>query len=94
MSLIFELIRLFASTSVALVCGRKRWGVKAGTSLGLLFAIGGLSYAADTGVPNDSLTPGAVASHDPAVVCAPGYARSQRLYRIDRRAYWEEVREG
>jgi hypothetical protein len=91
MRLIFAFIRLCASTSARLVCGRNRWGVKASTSLGVLFAIGGLCYAADTAVPNDSLTPGAVASRDPTIVCTPGYARSQRLYRIDRRAYWEEV---
>jgi hypothetical protein len=31
-------------------------------------------------MPDPELTPGAVADTDPAIVCAPGYSRSHRVW--------------
>jgi hypothetical protein len=45
----------------------------------------------EAAIPDDRLTPGVVASTDDAEVCAPGYARSQRLYENDREAFWRVV---
>src|SRR5216684_7422473 len=60
--------------------------------LAVLGTIALLSTALGAGVAmDDSLTPGAIVSADPAVVCAPSYARSQRLYDTDRDAYWRTV---
>ena len=36
---------------------------------------------ADPAMPDPALTPGAVATTDPAVICAPGYARAHRTWR-------------
>lgn len=49
------------------------------------------SYGAGAADPDDNLTPGAIVSTDPDVVCAPGYARAQRLYDTDRETYRRTV---
>lgn len=38
-------------------------------------------------VPDNKLTPGAVASSDPAIICQLGYSQNQRLHDHDRAAY-------
>ena len=38
-------------------------------------------------LPDAKLTPGAVATSDPAIICQPGYSQSQRLHDHDRAAY-------
>jgi hypothetical protein len=45
-------------------------------SMPLLMAFGGSSPT----MPDPRLTPGAVADTDPAIICAPGYSRSHRVW--------------
>jgi hypothetical protein len=59
----------------------------------VLFCAGALTSPAIAGadgdptVPDNRLTPGALTSSDPAVVCHAGYSREHRLYGSDRSAY-------
>ncbi|MBF6560528.1 MAG: hypothetical protein IVW56_09575 [Candidatus Binataceae bacterium] len=57
----------------------------AGTAVAALFLI--------AASPSAVLTPGAVATSDPDVICHRGYSSTQRLYRTDRAAYWRLRRE-
>ena len=43
--------------------------------------------AGDPTVPDNRLTPGAITTSDPAVVCHVGYSREHRGYESDRSAY-------
>jgi hypothetical protein len=54
---------------------------------GALVSPGIAGAAGDPTAPDNRLTPGALTSSDPAVVCHPGYSREHRLYQSDRSAY-------
>lgn len=71
-----------SSAGCTTAVGRYCWG----GAFVLLIAMGATASA--QAVPDPKLTPGAVASTDLAAICAPGYARSHRLYEIAREAYW------
>jgi hypothetical protein len=45
-----------------------------------MFAPQALFLIAAALMPDPKLTPGAVADTDPAIVCAPGYSRSHRMW--------------
>jgi hypothetical protein len=46
----------------------------------MLIAAAAVLAGAAPSMPDPQLTPGAVADTDPAIVCAPGYSRSHRVW--------------
>jgi len=43
-------------------------------------ALSPAAIAGEAALPDPTLTPGAVATNDASVICAPGYARSHRVW--------------
>jgi hypothetical protein len=74
-----------------------RWPLASAAPVALIAAgvAAWFTWAADPpmAVPDGRLTPGDVATSDPAVICHPGYSRSQRVYETQGPAVYGELRE-